>query len=175
MSTDVEIKSNLIELKNPISLGSEISRIIASASVIEELEGMDEELKEVLRRSIDLWIIQISPIEYVPGLIDTIAMNIKNRLTRIFNEVSEEELAIVLDMVTEIKNKLENGIVPMEANEVEVRINKILKAIGINLSRLERFLNLNDSKKRLYRLISIFTIAIGISVMWDEKWIAEFQ
>nr|WP_230951548.1 hypothetical protein [Sulfolobus acidocaldarius] len=105
---------------------------------------------------------------------EVVGSKINKKLTKIFPDISEDELGETFEIVIEAKRKLEEGEVPFNYQEVEVRTEKVLRALGVDLSYIQKFIT-GDLNKRLLRLISIFVLAIGIASIWDQKWIAEYQ
>jgi len=157
------------------NIGYELAKVISIASVIEELEGRDEEVDGLINAYLTKWITLVSPIEYVPGMIEAIASKINKRLSKVIGDVSEEELGEVLSEVVRVKRELEGGGFVSNWMSLEVKISKILRCLGIDLNEIRNFYEVGDSLKRIYRLVSIFVIAIGISSIWDEKWIVGYQ
>jgi hypothetical protein len=157
-----------------LRIGEALSHILAAASIVEELEGESEEVKETVRRYVDAWVSFLVPIDYSPGMAEVVGSKINKKLTKIFPEITEDELGETLDMVIEAKRELSNGNLPVFYKEVEVRIERVLRVLGIDLSEIKKFLE-GDIIKQQLRLISIFAIAIAIASVWDSKWIADYQ
>ena len=172
--SDVIDYSNSESLLQDLKIGEAVAHIVAAASIVEELEGESEEVKETVRKYVDAWISALVPIDYVPGMAEVIGSKITKKLTQIFDEVSEKELGETLELVIEAKRELEEGNLPYYYKEVEVRIERILRALGVDLSYVYRFLD-GNTNKRLLRLISILAVSIGIASVWDPKWTAESQ
>ena len=80
-----------------------------------------------------------------------------------------------LDLIIDVKQKADAGIIDVDFIELEVRVERILRALGIDLNEIGRFFNFMDPIKKINRLISILTVAIGIAAVWDGRWIAESQ
>ena len=157
-----------------LKIGEALAHILAAASIVEELEGETEDVKETVRRYVDAWIASLVPIDYSPGMAEVIGSKINKKLTKIFPEIHEDELGETLDMVVQAKRDLNNGVLPVNYKEIEVRVERILRALGIDLSDVKMFLD-GDLIKRQSKLISILAIAIAISSVWDPKWIADYQ
>ncbi|MFP3259570.1 MAG: hypothetical protein RXQ22_01515 [Sulfolobus sp.] len=172
--SDVIDYSNSESLLHELKIGEAVAHIVAAASIVEELEGESEEVRETVRKYVDAWISALVPIDYVPGMAEVIGSKISKKLTQIFDEVSEKELGETLDLVIEAKRELEEGNLPYYNKEVEVRVERILRALGIDLSYVYKFLD-GNTNNRLLRLISILAVSIGIAGVWDPKWTVESQ
>jgi hypothetical protein len=172
--SDVIDYSNSESLLHDLKIGEAVAHIVAAASIVEELEGESEEVRETVRKYVDAWISALVPIDYVPGMAEVIGSKISKKLTQIFDEVSEKELGETLDLVIEAKRELEEGNLPYYYKEVEVRVERILRALGIDLSYVYKFLD-GNTNNRLLRLISILVVSIGIASVWDPKWTVESQ
>ncbi|MDT7875221.1 hypothetical protein WIW90_04240 [Sulfolobaceae archaeon RB850M] len=172
--SDVIDYSNSESLLHELKIGEAVAHIVAAASIVEELEGESEEVRETVRKYVDAWISALVPIDYVPGMAEVIGSKISKKLTQIFDEVSEKELGETLDLVIEAKRELEEGNLPYYYKEVEVRVERILRALGIDLSYVYKFLD-GNTNNRLLRLISILAVSIGIASVWDPKWTVESQ
>ncbi len=157
-----------------VKIGEAVSHIIAAASIVEAIDGETEDVKETVRRYVDAWISEMVPIKYIPGTAELIGGKIKKRITEIFDEISEEELGETLDAVIVFKKSLESGEFVYNYDDIEVRIERILRALGIDMNVFSGVLDTNLNEK-FTRLLSIFTLAIGIASVWDRKWIAESQ
>jgi hypothetical protein len=172
--SDVIDYSNSESLLHELKIGEAVAHIVAAASIVEELEGESEEVRETVRKYVDAWISALVPIDYAPGMAEVIGSKISKKLTQIFDEVSEKELGETLDLVIEAKRELEEGNLPYYYKEVEVRVERILRALGIDLSYVYKFLD-GNTNNRLLRLISILAVSIGIASVWDPKWTVESQ
>jgi len=172
--SDVIDYSNSESLLHELKIGEAVAHIVAAASIVEELEGESEEVRETVRKYVDAWISALVPIHYVPGMAEVIGSKISKKLTQIFDEVSEKELGETLDLVIEAKRELEEGNLPYYYKEVEVRVERILRALGIDLAYVYKFLD-GNTNNRLLRLISILAVSIGIASVWDPKWTVESQ
>ncbi|MEM0173101.1 MAG: hypothetical protein QXV69_04720 [Sulfolobaceae archaeon] len=182
MSSSVDISNNSIvtpfdiEKIDDSSIGYELARLISIESIVEGIEGKrDEDLEELIKGYLTKWISLISPIEYVPGMIEVIASKINKRLSKVIGEISEDDLGEVFSEVVRAKRGLEEKTLIENWTSLEVKIMRILRCLGVDLNEVNSFINVSDSLKRAYRLISIFVIAIGIASIWDEKWIAGYQ
>ncbi|BFH73574.1 hypothetical protein SJAV_15180 [Sulfurisphaera javensis] len=157
-----------------LKIGEATAHIIAAASIVEELEGDLPEVRETVRRYVDAWISYLVPIEYLPGMAEVIGSKINKKITQIFPDLTEDELAETLELTIDMKKSLDNNEIPSFYKEFEVRVEKVLRSLGIDLNDVKAFLNV-DLHKRLVRLVSILAIAIGISAVWDPKWIVGYQ
>jgi hypothetical protein len=180
LSTEIENR-NIIDVftnyeeEEKIKVGEALAHILAAASIVIDLEGESDEVKNTLRKYVDLWISKVSPIDYSPGMAEVIGIRIKKKITDIFDELSEEELGETLDFIIDIKKKLDKKFIEINVIDLEVRVERILRALGIDISELKQFFTFSDIEKRANRLISLLTVAIGIASVWDEKWIVESQ
>lgn len=172
--SDVIDYSNYQFETQELRIGEAVAHIVAAASIVEELEGDLPEVRETVRRYVDAWISALVPLDYVSGMAEVVGSKINKKLTQIFPDITENEFAETLETVIDAKKSLDNGEIPANFREVEVRIEKVLRVLGIDLSDVKVFLNV-DLHKRLLRMISLLAIAIGISAVWDPKWIAEYQ
>lgn len=173
MSDVVDYSNSHLEFQD-LKIGEATAHIIAAASIVEELEGELPEVKDTVRRYVDAWISYLVPIEYVPGMAEVIGSKINKKLTQIFPEINEDEFAETLELTIDMKRNLDNNQIPEYYREFEVRTEKILRTLGIDLSDIKAFLDV-DLHKRLVRLVAILSIAIGISSVWDPKWIVGYQ
>jgi len=173
MSDVVDYSNSRLEFQD-LKIGEAAAHIIAAASIVEELEGDLPEVKDTVRRYVDAWISYLVPIEYVPGMAEAIGSKINKKLTQIFSEINEDEFAETLELTIDMKRNLDNNQIPEYYREFEVRTEKILRTLGIDLSDIKTFLDV-DLHKRLVRLVAILSIAIGISSVWDPKWIVGYQ
>jgi len=173
MSDVLDYSNSQLEFED-LKIGEAAAHIIAAASIVEELEGELPEVKDTVRRYVDAWVSYLVPLEYVPGMAEVIGSKINKKLTQIFPEVSEDELAETLELTIDLKKNLDNNQIPEYYREFEVRAEKILRVLGIDLNDVKVFLDA-DLHKRLLRLVSILSIAIAISSVWDPRWIAEYQ
>ncbi|BFI75099.1 hypothetical protein [Sulfurisphaera ohwakuensis] len=173
MSDVIDYSNSQFEFEN-LRIGEATAHIIAAASIVEELEGNLPEVNETVRRYVDAWISYLVPIDYVPGMAEIIGNKVNKKITQIFPEITEEELAETLEMTIDMKKSLDNNEIPVFYKEFEVRTEKVLRILGIDLNDIKIFLDV-DLYKRLTRLVSILAIAIGISAIWDPKWIVEYQ
>jgi len=173
MSDVVDYSNSHLEFQD-LKIGEAAAHIIAAASIVEELEGDLPEVKDTVRRYVDAWISYLVPIEYVPSMAEVIGSKINKKLTQIFPEINEDEFAETLELAIDIKRSLDNNQIPEYYREFEVRTEKILRTLGIDLSDVKAFLD-EDLHKRLTRLVAILSIAIGISSVWDPKWIVGYQ
>ena len=173
MSEVLDFSNSELEFEN-LKIGEATAHIIAAASIVEELEGELPEVKDTVRRYVDAWISYLVPIEYVPGMAEVIGNKINRKITQIFPEISEEEFAETLEMTIDVKRNLDNNQIPEYYREFEVRAEKVLRVLGIDLNDIKAFLD-SDLHKKLLRLVSILSIAIAISSVWDTKWTVEYQ
>ena len=173
MSDVIDYSNSQLEFED-LKIGEATAHIIAAASIVEELEGELPEVKETVRKYVDAWISYLVPIEYVPGMAEVVGSKINKKITQVFPEISEDELAETLELAIDMKRNLDNNQIPEYYKEFEVRTEKMLRILGIDLSDVKVFLDV-DLHKRLVRLVSILSIAIGISSVWDPKWIVEYQ
>ncbi|EWG07840.1 MAG: hypothetical protein ASUL_02314 [Candidatus Aramenus sulfurataquae] len=158
-----------------IKIGEATAHILAAASIVEAIEGETEEVKETVRRYVDAWIAEVVPIKYFPGLAELISSRLKRKLTEVFDEISEDELGETLEVVAEFKKGLDNGEILYNYDEVEVRIERVMRALGIDLNAFSHLLEVSYLNEKFSRLISIFTVTIGIASVWDKTWTAESQ
>ena len=177
MSTEVD-SNNIVDVfttYEDLKAGEALAHILAAASIVTEIEGDNIEIKDTVRKYVDLWISKVSPIDYSPGLAEVIGMKLKKNLIKIFEEISEKELGETLDLIIDVKQKADVGVIDVDFMELEVRVERILRALGIDLNEMGRFFNFMDPIKKINRLISILTVAIGIAAVWDGRWIVESQ
>ena len=168
MSDVIDYSNSQLEFED-LKIGEATAHIIAAASIVEELEGDLPEVKDTVRRYVDAWISYLVPIDYVPGMAEVIGNKINKKITQIFPEINEDELAETLELTIDVKRNLDNNQIPACYREFEVRAEKILRVLGIDLSDIKVFLD-TDLHKRLVRLVSILSMAIAISSVWDPKW-----
>ncbi|QGA53518.1 hypothetical protein GFS03_02385 [Sulfolobus sp. E5-1-F] len=179
MSTEIDNKNVLTDMfttyEEELRVGEALSHILAAASIVIELEGESEEVRNIIMKYVDLWISKLSPIDYSPGMAEVIGSKIKRKITSIFNEISENELGDILDFIIEVKRKLDMGTFETEILELEVRVEKVLRVLGIDINDVRQFFDFTSTEKRASRLIALATVSIGIASVWDEKWTVELQ
>jgi len=154
-----------------LRIGEAVAHIVSASSIIEQLGEWDYDVQETVRKYVDFWIVEMSPIPYVPGLVETIGDMVDKRITQIFDNISEEELGYSLDLLLEFKRKSESGFITFDQGDLEVRCERILSALGVDVNKLGTFLE----KDRIGVLISSVVIAVGISSVRDRKWTQESQ
>ena len=157
-----------------IKVGHALAHIVAAASIVEEIEGELPEVNETVRKYADAWIMEMAPIEYYPGLAEMLGCRIKKKLTQIFDEVTEDELATTLDDAVSLKRALDNGEIVYNYADIEVRVERVLRALGVDINDFATVLDTPDFYLKLRRLLAILVVAIGISSV-RSKWIAESQ
>lgn len=173
VTLSIESNSKVNEEVLGVKVGEAVAHIIAAASIVESIEGEIDDVKETVRRYVDAWISEMVPIKYIPGTAEIIGGKIKRRITEIFDEISEKELGETLEAVSDFKKSLDSGELTYNYDEIEVRIERVLRSLGIDINVFSGVLDVSDINERFSRLISIFTLAIGISSVWDKKWIVE--
>lgn len=157
-----------------IKVGEALAHILAAASVVEALEGESKEVDEVVNKYVDLWIIEMAPIEYYPGLAEMLGGRISKKLTQIFDEISEDELGSTLEDALQMKKSLDSGEIIYNYADMEVRTERILRALGVDINEFGSVLDTNDFYLKMKRILSILTVTIGIASV-RGKWIAESQ
>ncbi|MCY0849164.1 hypothetical protein [Sulfuracidifex metallicus] len=169
MSVGIDSRSYVSDFD--LKIGEAVAHIVSASSVVEQLGEWNSSLQETVRKYVDFWIVEMSPISYIPGMVEAIGDMINKRITGILDEISEGELGYSLDVILEFKRKTDLGIPTMEQADVEVRCERILTALGVDINKLARFLE----RDRLNGLISAVVIAIGISSVRDRQWTQESQ
>ncbi len=171
------IANNLTDyVEDELKVGEALAHILAAASIVIDLDGESDDIRDTVRRYVDLWISKISPIDYSPGMAEVVGSKIKTNITKIFRNINEDELGKILDSVVDIKRKLDHNVIDsVNIIELEANAEKIFRALGIDLNDVRMFFNFIDVEKRANRLISLLAVAIGISALWDEKWIVGSQ
>lgn len=157
-----------------VKVGHALAHIVAAASIVEGIDGELPEVNETVRRYADAWIMEMAPIEYYPGLAEMLGCRIKKKLTQIFDEVTEDEFATTLDDAIDLKKSLDSGEIIYNYADIEVRIERILRALGVEINDFATVLDTSDFYLKLRRLLAILVVAIGIASV-RSKWIAESQ
>ncbi|AAK42521.1 hypothetical protein SULI_00885 [Saccharolobus solfataricus] len=179
MSTEIDSKNSSIDMfttyEEELRVGEALAHILAAASIVLELEGESEEVRNTIMKYIDLWISKLSPIDYSPGMAEVIGSKVRRKITSVFNEISENELGDILDFIIDVKRKLDIGTLETEILELEVKVERILRVLGIDINDVKQFFDFTNLEKRANRLIALATVSIGIASVWDEKWTVELQ
>lgn len=166
--------SNNVSSTEEIKVGHALAHIVAAASIVEEIEGELPEVNGTVRKYADAWIMEMAPIDYYPGLAEMLGCRIKKKLTQVFDEITEEEFATTLDDVIELKRALDSGEIIYNYADIEVRVERLLRALGVEINDFASVLDTPDFYLKLRRLLAILVVAIGISSV-RTKWIAESQ
>ncbi|BDC18091.1 hypothetical protein [Acidianus sp. HS-5] len=174
LSIESNYNNNNVSTTEEIKVGHALAHIVAAASIVEEIEGELPEVNETVRKYADAWIIEMAPIEYYPGLAEMLGCRIKKKLTQVFDEITEDELAVTLDDLIDLKKSLDNGEIIYNYADTEVRVERILRSLGVDINDFATVLDTSDFYLKLRRLLAILVVAIGISSV-RSKWIAESQ
>ncbi|WP_338603612.1 hypothetical protein V6M85_04665 [Sulfolobus tengchongensis] len=180
MSTEIDSKNVTTDLftineEEELKVGEALAHILAAASIVIRLEGESEDIKNTIMKYVDLWVSKVSPLDYSPGMAEVIGSKLKRKITDVFDEIDEDELGEILDFVVNTKKKLNDKVVEVDILELEVKVERILRVLGIDVSDIKQFFDFIDIEKRANRLISLLTVAVGIASIWDGRWIAESQ
>jgi hypothetical protein len=179
LSTEIDSKNVSMDMfttyEEELRVGEALAHILAAASIVIELEGESEEVRNTIMKYVDLWISKLSPIDYSPGMAEVIGSKVRKKITNIFDKISENELGDILDFIIDVKRKLDIGTLETEILELEVRVERVLRVLGIDINDIRQFFDFTNAEKRANRLIALATVSIGIASVWDEKWTAELQ
>lgn len=157
-----------------LKVGEALAHILAAASVVEALEGESRDIDEVVNKYVNLWIMEMAPIEYYPGLAEMLGARIKRKLTQVFNEITEDELATTLEDAIIMKRAIDSGEIVYNYADMEVRAERLLRALGVEINDFGVVLDTSDFPLKIKRLLSLLTVAVGIAAV-RGKWIAESQ
>ncbi|EHP70677.1 hypothetical protein MetMK1DRAFT_00011800 [Metallosphaera yellowstonensis MK1] len=174
LSIDIENRSNLTS-EFEAGAGEAAAHIMAAASIIKGLGEWSLQVSETVRKYVDNWILTLVPLTYVPGMAEAVGSRLKRPIFDIFDEVGEEELATTLELVTEVKRSLDEGNVPYNFPEMEVRVERVMRALGLDVNEFGGFLEASGIIIKMQRMVTLFAIVVGISSVWDRQWIAESQ
>ncbi|ABP94840.1 MULTISPECIES: hypothetical protein [Metallosphaera] len=174
MSIDVD-SGPFLSLNSVEGAGEAAAHVIAAASVLKNLNELTEESLEVVRKYVDNWILSVIPLDYIPGMAEYLGGKLTKSILDVFEDVSEEELGETLEMITLAKKSLDSGDVPFNFAEVEVRIERVFRALGLEMNDFGRFLENSNIVEKMKRTVTLFTLAIGISSVRDRIWIVESQ
>ncbi|ARM75147.1 hypothetical protein [Acidianus manzaensis] len=171
----MSIESKFTSFTNEeIKVGEALAHIVSAASIVEALEGESKDIDEIVSKYVDLWIFEMAPIEYYPGLAEMLGSRISRKLTQIFDEISEDEFGTTLDDALQMKKSIDNGEIVYNYADLEVRIERVLRGLGVNINDFGSILETNDYYLKMKRLLGLLTVAIGIASV-RGKWIAESQ
>ncbi|EZQ10797.1 hypothetical protein CM19_02895 [Candidatus Acidianus copahuensis] len=171
LSIDTGVKQTFPQ---DMRVGSALSHIVAAASIVEELEGESEDVDLTVIKYVDAWINEMLPINYKPGLAEVLGSKIKKKLTGIFPEISENELGTTLDEAIEVKNSIEHGEIIYDYADLEVRIERVLRSLGVDINYFSNYLETNNFGEKVNNLLSLLVLTIGIAAV-RKKWTAELQ
>ncbi len=154
-----------------LRIGEAVAHIVSASSIVEELGEWDYTVQETMRKYVDLWIVEMSPISYIPGMVEALGDMINKKVTEIFESISEDELGYSLDLLLDFKRRFESGIFSIDQADIEVRCERILNSLGVDVNKLAKFIE----KDKINGLISAVVIALGIASVRDRKWTPESQ
>ncbi|QKR00499.1 hypothetical protein GWK48_09050 [Metallosphaera tengchongensis] len=174
MSVDIDSNSPPLQM-NTEGTGEAAAHILAAVSILKGLNELNLESLEIARRYVDNWISTLVPLEYIPGMAEFVGGKLKRSLMDVFDEISEEELGETLEILTTVKRSLDMGDIPYNIAEAEVRMERVFRALGLEMNDFGRFLENSDLLQKMRRTVSLFALAVGIASVWDRKWIAESQ
>ncbi|WP_238025522.1 MULTISPECIES: hypothetical protein [Metallosphaera] len=155
--------------------GEAAAHVIASASALKNMNELTLESLETVRKYVDNWIMSVVPLDYIPGMAEYLGGKLTKSILDVFEEISEQELGETLEMITLAKKSLDKGDVPFNFAEVEVRIERVFRALGLEMNDFGRFLENSNIVEKMKRTVTLFTLAVGISSVRDRLWIAESQ
>ncbi|WP_240931310.1 hypothetical protein [Acidianus sulfidivorans] len=170
----IESKFTSFTNEEEIRVGEALAHILSAASIVEALEGESKDIDEVVNKYVDLWIFEMAPIEYYPGLAEMLGTRIKKKLTQIFDEISEDELGTTLDDALQMKKALDSNEIVYNYADLEVRVERVLRGLGVDINDFGMILETNDFYLKMKRILGLLTVAIGIAAV-RGKWIAESQ
>ncbi|MEM0168461.1 MAG: hypothetical protein QXF40_02950 [Metallosphaera sp.] len=174
MSVDVDSKLNFPQSMVEGS-GEALAHIVAAASILKSMNELTLDSVEIVRKYVDNWIMSVVPLDYVPGMAEFLGGKLRRSILDVLDEISEEELGQTLEMIPPIKRSIDEGDVPLDFAEAEVRMERVLRSLGLEVNELGRFLENLAILEKMKRLITLFVLAIGISSVRDRLWIVESQ
>jgi len=140
--------------------------------VVGELLEDDEELRETVMRYVDLWIGELAPLDYIDGMAEVVGDQVKVRPWQVFHQIDEDELSETLDYAVRFKRAREFGKPTMDASDLEVRIERILRALGVSIESLSKFEDTRDPNGKTKVLVTALALAIGIAAV-RRNWAQE--
>ncbi|BBG25417.1 hypothetical protein [Sulfuracidifex tepidarius] len=169
MSVGIDSRSS--RSYDELRIGEAVAHIVSASSIVEGLGECDYTVQETMRKYVDLWIVEMSPISYVPGMVEALGDMITKKITEIFENISEDELGYSLDLLLDFKRRFESGILSIDQADIEVRCERILNSLGVDVNKLAKFIE----RDKINGLISAVVIALGIASVRDRKWTPESQ
>ncbi|BBD72922.1 hypothetical protein HS1genome_1311 [Sulfodiicoccus acidiphilus] len=171
MSLDVDSRGETEELE--LRTGEALAHVLATASVAFEFLGEDLELEDTVRRYVDRWIAELVPLDYVDGMAEVVGEQLNAKPWEVFENVSEDELSLALEYAVQFKRRLNSGALMIGAEDLEVRVERILRSMGVKTEELYRFENSTDPSSRTKVLVTALALAFGISSVRGRSWAQE--
>ncbi len=145
-----------------LSYGSELAFAISTASILKELGEFDDVVKDALLKHFDAWLETVTPIMYTSGLAEVLGDRIKGDITSIFERMTEDELASLLDAVSRLK--VSDSVETNDVKEVFYYVMKLLDGLGVDVTELKDYIDFTDPRSTLSSLIAVIATALSIVI-----------
>ncbi len=159
------------ENKTRIYALSDLMNIALAYYEVSETQEQKEEAKKLIWKLANKWLEEISPLEYIPGLVENIASVLKYKLWDVANELSEEDLGrILIDSIVFKKKALENTeneVLDALTLVLYARAIKLLEALGVNepekLESIKSLVEVEDPSEKLINIITLIAVTIALA------------
>ncbi|BCU68234.1 hypothetical protein HS7_16710 [Sulfolobales archaeon HS-7] len=174
MSIDVENSSNNYNLEIATQAVESLVHILSAASVVDKLEGLTRNERDVIAKYIGEWIYALPRIEYVEGMIEIIGENVKNRITSVIFNFSDRWLEELMIDVTRFLAGESSYLLGQDVDQLSENIIEFLHAFGIEKNIIEQFL-VEEPIRKTRILCSILAVTLIISTVSEKLWSMRFQ
>ncbi len=162
------------EKKTRIYALSDLINIALAYYEVSETQEQKEEAKKLIWKLVNKWLEEISPLEYIPGLVENVASVLKYKLWDVANELSEEDLGrILVDSIVFKKKALENTeheVLDALAIVLYARANRLLEVLGVNepekLEFIKTLVEVEDVSEKLINIVTLIAVTIALATTY---------
>ncbi len=159
------------ENKTRIYALSDLINIALAYYEVSETQEQKEEAKKLIWKLANKWLEEVSPLEYIPGLVENVASVLKYKLWDVANELSEEDLGrILVDSIVFKKKALENTeheVLDALAIVLYARANKLLEVLGVDepekLGFIKSLVEVEDVSEKLINIVTLIAVTIALA------------